>query len=273
METALRPAALSLFDRKSFYTLLTATGAGLIALAGAILVLMGALHGDLVEQGVFGLILIVPGLLASFLVWRFGRWAFIVALLACGGLLAMFAPFLPFSLSHPESGSEFVLIEVFTAGALLAVIGAVAGLIQWRRKSARPGATAAQRTAYVALLSLVAALAVLSMVLAVLATTSVPAEAKAGATPLAAHDFSFGPDRVEVAAGQTVRLVVKNTDPSLHTFTLPEAGIDIAIPAGAERLIEFTAPAAGSYTWYCIPHSQAGATGRQGMVGTLVVEP
>ena len=69
-----------------------------------------------------------------------------------------------------------------------------------------------------------------------------------------------------------MRLVVKNDDPALHTFTLPEAGVDVSIPPGSEKLVEFKAPAAGSYLWYCIPHSDAGPIGRTGMVGVLVVQ-
>jgi plastocyanin len=85
--------------------------------------------------------------------------------------------------------------------------------------------------------------------------------------------FQFPQGPVEVQAGQTVRLVVKNGDTSLHTFTLPEAGVDVTISTGAERLIEFQAPAAGTYTFYCVPHSGESEAGRQGMTGTLVVRP
>lgn len=53
----------------------------------------------------------------------------------------------------------------------------------------------------------------------------------------------------------------------LHTFTLVEAGIDVAIPAGAERLVEFEAPATGTYTWYCVRHSGMTEAGRQGRWG------
>ncbi len=96
-------------------------------------------------------------------------------------------------------------------------------------------------------------------------------EAKANAISIGIKDFQFSPDHLQVKAGEMVRLVVKNNDTTLHTFTFKEAGVDVSIPPGAERLVEFQAPAPGTYQWYCIPHSDSGAEGKTGMIGSLIV--
>jgi plastocyanin len=70
-----------------------------------------------------------------------------------------------------------------------------------------------------------------------------------------------------------VRLALSNQDAAVHTFTLPEAGVDVFVQAGAQRLVEFQAPAAGTYTWYCIPHVEETAAGPEGMTGRLQVAP
>ena len=51
----------------------------------------------------------------------------------------------------------------------------------------------------------------------------------------------------------------------LGSFVRFESSLD-------HKVIEFTAPAAGSYQWFCIPHSSVNGATRQGMVGTLQVQ-
>lgn len=267
------PASRSLFDRKPFYTVVAAAGYALIGLAGLIVVFLGLTTGSLAELGLFAVFMLVPSLLGLFLALKVGRWGFILPLLLVLALLALLGPMLPFMLAHPEAGLEFILVAVFTAGALLAIVGSVASLGQWLRRTARPGATRGQRLTLNGLLALTLILVLASLLITTLARTTLAEAERAGATPIAIKDFAFGHAPLTVQAGQTVRLAVRNDDSALHTFTLAEAGLDVSIPAGAERLIEFTAPAAGAYTFYCIPHSSATPSGREGMVGTLLVQP
>lgn len=268
-----RSVPLSLFDRKPFFTLFAAIGFALLISAGLLMLFMAVLAGDVAEAGPFALFFLVPGLLGLFLSWKVGRWGFILPVLLVLALLIMFAPFLPFSLAHPEGGPEFIMVTLFLVGALMAVIGGGVSLVQWRRRSAQAGATQAQRLALQIILGLTLLLTLLSLALTALARTSLPADLRAGATAMDIKDFAFSLDPLQVAPGDTVRLAVRNDDATLHTFTLPEAGVDVAIPPGAERLIEFQAPAAGTYTWYCVPHSSTTGAGRKGMVGKLLVAP
>jgi plastocyanin len=268
------PTARSLFDRKPFYILLATTGFALIGVAGLVMLAMGLMAGDIAETLQFAAFFLVPSLLGIILSWAVGRWGLILPVLLVLALLVMFGPFLPFALAHPEGGQEFIMVALFAVGALLAVIGGGISLGQWLRRSARPGASPAQRLAYKGILGATLALVVVSVVATTLARTSLPAEVRAGTTPVGIKEFAFGDSLVTVNAGETVRLAVRNDDSALHTFTLAEAGIDVVIPAGAERLVEFQAPAAGTYTFYCVPHSAVNAAGRrEGMVGTLAVRP
>lgn len=268
-----QPAAGSLFDRRPFATVVAVTGFAMFVVAGLIMLGLGAAAGELAESGMFVLFFVLPGLIGMFLSWKFGRWGFTLPVLLAAALLVLFAPALPFMLAHPEGGPEFIVAVLFVIGAALGIGGGLTGIVQWLRRSARPGATPNQRRAYVSILGATALLVVLSIAATLLARTSLTAEARAGASPVGIHNFEFAPGSLRVAAGETVRLAVRNDDTALHTFTLAEAGVDVSIPAGAERLVEFTAPAAGSYTWFCVPHSGDTDAGRQGMVGQLVVVP
>ena len=237
------------------------------------MLLMGALAGDLAESGLFALFFLVPGALGLFLSWKVGRWGFILPVLLTVALLILFAPVLPFTLAHPEGGPEFIMVVLFLAGALLAVIGGGVSLAQWLRRSAKAGATPAQRTTLKVILGITLIIIVLSLTLSTLARTSLAADVRANTTAVGIKDFAFSQSPLRVAAGDTVRLAVRNDDNALHTFTLPEAGVDVTIPPGAERLVEFQAPAAGTYTWYCVPHTSVTEAGRDGMVGKLIVAP
>ena len=271
--TLARPVSLSLFDRKPFYTLAAAVGFGLISGAGLLMLALGVLGGDLAGAAPFVLMLLAPGLLGLFFTWKVGRWGFIVAGLLALVLLGLFAPILPFMLAHPEGGTDFIVVTLFLAGALLGIAGSAVSVAQWRRRTAVPGASPRQRLGLTAAVGLTLAVVLASVVLSMLARTSLAAEVRASAKPVGMKNFAYTEAVLNVSAGETVRLAVRNDDTALHTFTLAEAGIDVAIPPGAERLIEFQAPAAGTYKWYCVPHSSETELGRDGMVGTLVVGP
>jgi plastocyanin len=268
-----RSIPLSFFDRKPFYTLLAATGFALIIGAGLVMLLVSALAGSLARTGIFSLFFFVPGLLGLFLSWKVGKGGFIVPVVLVLALLLLFAPMLTFALAHPEAGLEFIVMALFLIGSVLAVIGGGTGIAQWRRRSAKAGATPGQRLALQVILGATLAVALAALAMSALARTSLAGDVRAGATVVEIKDFAFTQSSLPVKVGETVRLAVANDDTSLHTFTLVEAGIDVAIPPGAERLVEFQAPAAGTYTWYCVPHSGMTEAGRQGMVGTLVVAP
>ena len=52
-------------------------------------------------------------------------------------------------------------------------------------------------------------------------------------------------------AGQTVKVVVVNHDAMPHTFTSPDLGVNAAIAPESTSTFSFTAPSAGTFSWYC----------------------
>ena len=257
---------------RSFYARVAALGYGLIAFTGLIALGLSVATSDFGQGLAFALVFLVVGLLVASLVWRMGTWALVLAAVLALALLVLIGPFSVFSLIHPESAADFVPILLALVGALLGLVGSAGALVQARRKTIRPDATGGERLALGGFLALVAVASLLSIVLTLANRTALSTEAKAGATGVQMTNYQFAPTSLPVKAGDMVRLAVKNNDPTLHSFTLPQAGIDISVPPGSERLVTFKAPAAGAYQWYCIPHSdEAGAT-RTGMVGSLVVQ-
>ena len=257
---------------RSFYARVSALGFGLIALTGIVALIFGILGGAVGENAGFAAVFIVLGLLVAGLVWRFGRWALILAALLSFALLGLVVPFSLFSLSHPESAIDFIPIVLMLAGASLGFVGSIVAIFQWRRKTVRAVGTSVEWLAVSGLLGVVVMAMLLSIVLTLTSHTVVSAAAKAGATSVQIKSFAFTPASLLVSPGGTVRLVIKNNDATLHTFTLPQAGVDVSVPPGSEKVIEFKAPAAGSYQWFCIPHSSANGATREGMVGTLQVQ-
>ena len=68
---------------------------------------------------------------------------------------------------------------------------------------------------------------------------------------IVASRYAFEPAIVQLAAGESVRLVVRSKD-GTHGFAIPKLKIDLRIPdSGDPVTAEFTAPAAGEYEIAC----------------------
>lgn len=73
--------------------------------------------------------------------------------------------------------------------------------------------------------------------------------------------YMFSPSHPSVRTG-LVKVSVKNTDPTDHTFTVTGTSIDVAVPAGGTGSASATL-ATGDYEFHCRIHSY--------MTGTLTV--
>lgn len=273
MNTAIQMNATAAAKRvPSFYARVTALGFGLVALTGVVILILGPAGGGAGEELGFALAFIIVGLLVAGAVWRLGRWALVLAAVLSLALLGLVGPFSLFSLSHPESATDFIPVVLMLAGALLGLIGSAVALMQGRRGTLRESATSTERSVLGIALGAVALAVLLSMVLTATGRTTVSAQAKTGAAAVQMKNYMFAPNSVQVKAGDSVRVVVKNDDSTLHTFTLPQAGVDVTVAPGSEKVVEFKAPAAGVYQWYCTPHSNSNGATREGMVGILQVQ-
>ncbi|HEY8488759.1 cupredoxin domain-containing protein [Thermaerobacter litoralis] len=85
-------------------------------------------------------------------------------------------------------------------------------------------------------------------------------------------DFTIEPREVVVRPGETVRLVVVNTDPRLphQVRSAGKLGPDLEVPPGQRQVVEWTAPAEpGAFPIWCgMPGHR-----KNGMVARVVIRP
>jgi len=74
---------------------------------------------------------------------------------------------------------------------------------------------------------------------------------------------NFATKELTVKSGN-VLVIVKNSDSSIHTFTIQELNVNVENPASRTSLAAFNANKAGTYTFFCsIPgHREAGMEGK-----------
>ena len=83
-----------------------------------------------------------------------------------------------------------------------------------------------------------------------------------------AKQFEFDPSVITVNKGDHVIIHVKSVDVA-HGFMIPEYAINVPIPGGQERTVEFDADKAGEFPFLC---SIACGSGHRDMTGKLVVQ-
>lgn len=120
--------------------------------------------------------------------------------------------------------------------------------------------------AVIGVLSLVVILSILSAVLTVAGVDRVSAADKEGATTITAYVTTYDTATLMAAANGTTKIVFKNDDPIIHTFTVDALGIDVKVGPRSEKLIELKSPKPGTYEFYCRVTAH-----REPMHGTLTV--
>lgn len=83
-----------------------------------------------------------------------------------------------------------------------------------------------------------------------------------------ATEFKYDPNTITASAGQKVNVTLVNKGAVKHTFVLTEANVTITADVGQTATGSFTAPAAGTYTFWCDQPGHKDA----GMTGTLTVK-
>jgi plastocyanin len=89
--------------------------------------------------------------------------------------------------------------------------------------------------------------------------TAAPATTAAGggageAVSLTAKGIAWSQTQLNMTAGQQVTVKVDNQDTVEHNFTLKEANANKDVEGGESVEVSFTAPAAGSYPFFCKYH-------------------
>jgi plastocyanin len=85
---------------------------------------------------------------------------------------------------------------------------------------------------------------------------------------ITATEFKYDPNTISASPGQKVNVTLVNKGTVIHTFVLAEANVTITAQAGQSATGSFTAPAAGTYTFFCDQPGHKDA----GMTGTLTVK-
>jgi plastocyanin len=218
------------------------------ALAPTLFILAALIWGLDTDGVTFFIIPAVVGLVAAFLVRRFGTWAKIfglVAAVAIGFLLFWTA----FGVASPGSFFDFVPGLLVIPGAIIAITGCVAGL----RARKDPSVAPSDRETKV-VRRITAVLGVLAVVSAILTFTGQESVDGSGAnTTVVLKDFEYDQPEYVMPAGSTV--LVRNDDPFAHTFTIEDLDIDESISPGSEVLITIPEGESGEYTVFCRPHT------------------
>ena len=239
------------------YTRVAVGGLLLAAMGPLTMLVLGLVAGmDLSgEIGFFAAVIAVAGV-AAVLVWRFGTWAKVVG--AVVSVLAGMALFwTAFGLAYPAAFGDFLPGVMVPLGVALGLGGSIGAIVAGRRGNVTTEATATERRILTAAITVVAVAAVVS---GVLNLTTSRAVADAGdAAPVTMADFAFAEGTYEASAGQATQFVVRNTDPFVHDFTIPELGVAVDLLPGAEAVVDVPAADAGTYMVFCTLHSDTSA--------------
>ncbi len=258
-------AAASEWKSIPFYKRLTITGLLIEALLMLIIfALVVATTGEPEIAFIFD-IFVILSVVVAWLLWKFGTWTSIVgAVWAVLSLLAAAAAFLPGFL-YPNSLFDFGLGLPIIVSLILAVVGSIVVIVQQRRGAARATSTVGERRVLLATTVVVAVLVVMSGVLHIAGRSTLSAGEKADAIEVRMKNVEFEPTTLRIAAGRQAKIVVRNSDLPVHTFTIKDLDIDETVLAGAEKLISLTSLSAVEYEYTCeVP-------GHESMKGTLIV--
>jgi plastocyanin len=240
-----------------------------LAALGPLLMLGGGLAWglDVSDELPFFGISAAIALVGAFFVWRFGIWGKVVGIVAAV-LVAMALFWTAFGLASPDSFFDFVPGLLVVPGVLLAVASSVGAIVAHRRGHHTRFAERGERTGIRITVAAAIGLAILSGILTVAARSSVE-EADVALT-VKMSDFEFERAPYTVSGGE--RVLVSNNDPFVHTFTVDELGIDVALGPGSEEIVDIPAES-GSYILYCKPHTQdPDDPGEDDMAARLEVE-
>lgn len=236
----------------SRWSRLASVGLTMQAAAPLLMLVAGVAWGlSIGEDLPFFLLPAIAGLGAARLV-RSDRTLWKVVAIILGVLIAVMLFWTAFGLVEPASFFDFVPGVLIVGGLLVTLIAGI-GAIRSRRDGVNASAPNGERRAIRVVLAALAILAVASGVASVLGRETVSElQARNADFVVDMKDFEFDQDAYE-ADGETT-ILVKNSDPFLHTFTVDELDIDVELTAGSEKLITIPGDE-GTYVLYCRPHT------------------
>jgi plastocyanin len=236
---------------------------GLILIASAFLFLVlltFALFGGEDVAIFVVLTAIVAGV--AYLTHRFDtQWARSLGLV--GTILSLMFFFLGFGLFQIFSPIEFTVAVAYVLGIALSLVGGIRAILASRKDKAGP--TSAEARLPRVVIGIVGVAAVVS-VFGFIFTRQVVSDSEAeGATVIEMKNFEFNPENATTPSGS--RVLLSNTDPFVHDFTVEDLDIDVTVGPKGEALVDLADVAPGTYEYFCSLHYD----GTSGMHGTLIV--
>ena len=227
---------------RPFYTRLAIGGLVTIALLMVVLGIAQLSSGDTSGVG-FLIINIAIVLVVAGLIWQFGSWALVLGAVAgLLGTLLVYGPYLFSSTGSFNSVFDFGVAVVATVSAIMVFVSSIVAFVQLRRGTPRVEATPVERNAVRAVAVVVAILVVASAVVTVAAQDTVEEADRAGAEVVLMKTTEFRTTQLDAKAGETLRLVLKNDDLYIHTFTIDELGIDVTVGPRGEKALSVSSP-------------------------------
>lgn len=250
------------------WTRLASLGLLLAGLAPLLMLVAGLAWGmGTDEGGGFFLVTGATGLIAAFLVRRFGSWSKIVGILAALALMMMLF-WTAFGLFTPNAFFDFVPGLMVIPGGLVAIVSCIAALVAARRDHRTDAAEGGEKRGIRIMLTAILGLAAVSAVLTFAGRSTVDDPGDAPQVSLTRFEF----DQAEYSVPGGSEVFVKNEDPFLHTFTIDDLNIDEAFGPSGEKLIEIPEEP-GTYIVYCKPHtSNPEDPSDHDMAATITVE-
>ena len=212
------------------------------------------------------LVIWVPALVVAAVLWNWRRWGLLVGVpVGAVGSLVLFGELEP-ALVPPSSFFDFVPTLLALPGILLFFLACFAGTVQHFRGSVSTDA-ARISLAFRGWVALVALLAVASAVLTAFEADSVSAEDADGAVVVTATGIRWDVQTLDAVSGETLRVLVRNEDPLLHTFTVHDLGIDVIIGPWQEKVVVVEVSEARILGFICRIEDH-----KQDMSGTIVAQ-
>ena len=186
---------------------------------------------------------------------------FLCAILLSGADPSGLAFVAPLAAHSPiDSFFDIAPLVLILAGAATILVGAGADLSRRKVGERTPGVLVASGATVAAVLGL---LAIVSAIATYAGQETLTAAEREGALRVATKDSAFTTRTSTATEGETVRIALKNSDAVIHDLRIKSLDLKTTVKPGSEKLMEFTAPVAGSYAFDCSLHTN--------MKGTLEV--
>jgi uncharacterized cupredoxin-like copper-binding protein len=255
---------VSIVSSKPFLVRVALFGLALVYLVVLAFTVASLAVGDF-EGVVFSLVIAIPTTIVALMLLKGGKWLYLVsAIISVFGLL-FFLPNVPIGLGAPDSFFDFFSALAGTVGLLIAGIASAIAFWKARGGELSQSGSPSVVLALKGIAGVIAVLSVFSAVFTAVNIESVSASDKEGATIVTAKKVKWDVETIEASSSGTLKLVIKNSDPTIHTFTVEDLNMDFKVNPGSEKLIVLERPLAGEYEFIC------DITGHDDMKGKLII--